>query len=88
MQVGMATKKEMLRVVDQVLSENLSDIDEAYTLAEANLDLTVKIRLEPGKDTGTSITGDLSFIKGSKIKDKYFGYADEQQQTMFEEEAS
>ena len=88
MQIGEKTKAEILKVLNTLLSEYLPDIDEAYTATDAHLDLSLKVRLEPGKDTGVSITGDLAFIKGSKIKDKYYGYADEHQKEMFAEEAS
>jgi hypothetical protein len=87
MQIGEKTKAEILKTLAALLTENLADIDEAYAAVEAHLDLSFKIRLEPGKDTGVSITSDLSFVKGNKIKDKRFGFADEYQRSLFEEEA-
>lgn len=82
--IGQRTKAEIAKVCDSLISANLADIDEAYDLTDDFVDIAIKVRLKPGPEGGVSIEANLSFVKGAKIKDQGYGFADEQQPELFE----
>jgi len=47
MSIGIATNRAITNSVHELIKNNLTDIDEAYSLTEDNLDLTIKVRITP-----------------------------------------
>jgi len=85
MQIGMQTKQAIIKTLDELAENYLGEIDEAYSLTEADLDITFKVKLKPDSEGGVLIQSDLSFTKGYKVKDTIVSKADENQRTLFGE---
>lgn len=84
MNIGQKTQNAINRTVKSLVDEYIAEIDEAYTAAENHLDVTLKVRLSPGKEAGTVINSSISFLKGNKVNGGLLDYVDEKQPELFE----
>ena len=84
MSIGQKTQDAINRATKALVDAYIADIDEAYTTAENHLDVTLKVRLSPGKEAGTVINSSISFLKGHKVNGGLLDYVDEKQPELFE----
>lgn len=86
MSIGIAANRAITKSVHELIKNNLTDIDEAYSLTEDNLDLTIKVRITPTREVGgVNIQSDLAFVKGVKVKDSQRVDVDENQKELFKD---